>query len=80
MLGFRIEMFSGDKKVAEVRTPAMAFALVPLVRDAKVMCMGKVLYNAKTDGEVKDVTAWARIVAPRYNAARFGDQQMVVNA
>jgi hypothetical protein len=72
MLGFRVDVYDGKDKIAEVQRPVMAFGLLEYAHQPRVMCKGKVLYNVVTDGPVADINQWARIIAPRYNEIRFG--------
>lgn len=74
MIGRRVDVYHGTEKVAEVRTPAMAFALLSMLvkHPVRVLCQGRVIYNSATDGHVADINAYAHIVAPRFNVARSG--------
>lgn len=77
MLGFRVDVYDGNDKVAEVRTPAMAFGLLAFAHKPRVVCKGRVLYNVVTDGPVQDINQYAAIIAPRYNEIRFGTEVAV---
>ena len=77
MLGFRVDVYDGTTKVAEVRTPAMAFGLLAYTKEPRLMVKGRVLYNAATDGFVNDINQYAAIIAPRWNNMRFGAEVAV---
>jgi len=74
MIGFRVDVYDGTNKVAEVRTPAMAFGLLAHTKEPRLMVQGRVLYNAATDGIVSDINEYAAIIAPRWNEMRFGTE------
>jgi len=78
MIGFRVDLYDGADKMAEVQRPAMAFALLEFCREPRVMCKGRVLYNVTTDGPVASIREWSKIVAPRYNEVRYGKQEVAV--
>ena len=77
MLGFRVDVYDGAIKVAEVRTPAMAFGLLAYTKEPRLMVKGRVLYNVATDGPVQDINQYAAIIAPRWNEIRFGAEVAV---
>ena len=72
MTGFRVDLYDGKEKIAELRRPSMAFDLLAYTHQPRVMFKGRVLYSLANDGPVSDINQWARIIAPRWNEIRFG--------